>query len=268
MEGSLFKTSYSPVMTMLDFCYLQLMCVSVCANVLFTDKGSALTHVFMSVVAQSNGLKPGPPSDPQTPPPPYETSTWSQQPYHPSFTCSALQQLWLNCPDTFSQLLTPGASLRLSTQPKSRSCANAHHASQKPLSVETAKLAGALQQHIQMLACGNSSASVAMLHDLTAFLEAYSLQRSAVRESSRLPAAAGEAAAHRPLSQGLRHQAATAESAEAQAAAWIEASEAASEAAASAALQVVSVLVAHDKACQQAVVRSPDPTKANTQVHY
>ena len=127
-----------------------------------------------------------------------------------------------------------------------------------------AKLAAALQQHIQMLACGNSHASIAMLRDLTAFLEACHLQRSPVSESSKVPAAAAAAASSRALNQGLSHH--IADAAQVQAAECLEASAAASGATASAALQVVAVLVAHDKACQQDVMQAMDPAKDPSQV--
>ena len=205
------------------------------------------------------------PSAPQAPPPAYEMPTWSQQPHRVSFTnsftSSALQQLWLSCPDSFSQLLAPAAFLGLSTHPKSHSRAHDHHESQKSMSGATEKLAAALQQHSQMVACGNSNASVAMLHDLTAFLEAFNMQSSAVSEASKVPAAA---ASSRPANQGSSHRAA--ESAQVQAADRSEASAAASGAIASAALQVLSVLIAHDKACQQVVVQAMDPAKAAPQV--
>lgn len=129
------------------------------------------------------------------------------------------------------------------------------------MSGATEKLAAALQQHSQMVACGNSNASVAMLHDLTAFLEAFNMQSSAVSEASKVPAAA---ASSRPANQGSSHRAA--ESAQVQAADRSEASAAASGAIASAALQVLSVLIAHDKACQQVVVQAMDPAKAAPQV--
>ena len=222
-----------------------------------------------SAVAQSNGVpQAGPPSAPPAPPPWYETPTWSQQSHRPSFPSSILQQLWLTCPHSFSQLLTPGASSALSAQPKSSSNATTRLNHRDSESVAIAKLASDLQQQIQMLACGDSCASIGMLQELTAFLEAYHQQRSAVHESSSAAAAAaaaGTAVSHRLLSQGLSNLAGSAESAQPQAAA-----EAASEVAVSAALQVVSVLVAHDKACQQVVLPlpdpHPDPTKPHTQV--
>ena len=128
----------------------------------------------------------------------------------------------------------------------------------------TQKLAIALQQRVQMLACGNSNASVAMLHDLTALLEAYSMQSSAVTDLSKAPAAAAPAASSRPGNQGLSHR--TSDAAQVQAAERPEASEAASGAIASAALQVLSVLIAHDKPCQQDVMQAMDPAKAPPQV--
>ena len=113
-----------------------------------------------------------------------------------------------------------------------------------------------------MLACGNSSASIAMLHDLTVFLEAYNVQRSAVSESSKVPAAAAAAVSKR---LGLSHH--TAEvPAQLQAAESLEASEAASGATASAALQVLSVLIAHDKACQQVLMQAMVHAKALPEV--
>lgn len=225
--------------------------------------------VLLSAVAQSNGLAQTAPATAALAPLPwYETPTWSQQPHHPCVTSSVLQQLWLSCPHSFSQLLTPWASTGLSTHPNSCPDAAEPLKPQESMSVATAKLSTALRQHVQMLACGNSGASVAMLHDLVMFLEAYHLQRSAVHESLRAAAAAAAtrgAASYRPLSQGLSNRAGSAESAESQTAA-----EAASEVAVAAALQVVSVLVAHDKACQQVVVQlpdpQPDPAKTHTQV--
>ena len=217
---------------------------------------------LMPAVAQSNGLAQTGPSALQAPPPPYETPKWSQQPHRVSFTnsfsSSALQQLWLNCPDSLSQLLTPAASLGLSTHPERNSHAHDRHESQKPMSGAIVKLASALQQQIQMLACGNSSASIAILHDLTNFLEAYHLQRSAVLDPSKVPATAHAS------NPGMSHH--TADSALVQAAEQPEASEATSGATASAALQVVAVLIAHDKACQQMVTQSVYPAKVSPQV--
>ncbi|KAL3147293.1 hypothetical protein ABBQ32_002782 [Trebouxia sp. C0010 RCD-2024] len=219
-----------------------------------------------SGVAQSNGVaQTGPPPAPPAPQPWYETPTWSPQPHRPRSTSSTLQQLWLTCPHSFSQLLTPWASSGLRAQ--SNSSSNPTNQLNQQESVASTKLVSALQQHIQMLACGDSSATVGMLQDLTAFLEVYHMPRSAVHElpgAAASAAAAGAAASQRTLSQGLSHPAGSADSMQPQAAA-----EAASEVAVSAALQVVSVLVAHDKACQQAVVQPlgphPDPTKTHTQ---
>ena len=223
---------------------------------------------LICAVAQSNGLAQKAPSTPQAPPPPYETPTWYQQPhcvsFSNSFSSSALQQLWLNCPDSFSQLLAPAASLGSNMHPQSHSHAHDDHESQKPMPGSTAKLASALQQHIQMLACGHSNASIAMLHDLTTFLEGCNMQRSAVSESPKVPAAATRAVSIRPLNQGLGHH--TADAAQVQAAEWSEASEAASGATASAALQVLSVLIAHDKTCQQVVMQAVNPAKAPPEV--
>lgn len=216
----------------------------------------------MSAVAQSYGLAQiAAPFAPQPPPTPYETPSWSRQPHLVSSTSSALQQLWLNCPDSFSLLLTPAASLGLSMHPRSSPDTLVHHEPHKSMPGAAAKLASALQQHVQSLACGNSSASVAMLHDLTTFLELYNSHRSsAVAESSRAAAAATAAAGHRPLSQGLsHHHTAGVASAQAQAREETETASDAVEAAASAALHVVSVLVAHDKACQQVVMQASHP---------
>lgn len=231
-------------------------------------RGFSVWEVFMSAaVAQSNGVaQTGPPPAPPAPQPWYETPTWSPQPHRPRSTSSTLQQLWLTCPHSFSQLLTPWASSGLRAQ--SNSSSNPTNQLNQQESVASTKLVSALQQHIQMLACGDSSATVGMLQDLTAFLEVYHMPRSAVHElpgAAASAAAAGAAASQRTLSQGLSHPAGSADSMQPQAAA-----EAASEVAVSAALQVVSVLVAHDKACQQAVVQPlgphPDPTKTHTQV--
>ena len=224
---------------------------------------------LMPAEAQSNGLAQTGPSAPQAPPPSYETPKWSQQPHQVSFTnsfsSSALQQLWLDCPDSLSQLLTPAASLGLSTHPKSNSHAHDRDESQKPMYDAISKLASALQQQIQMLACGNSNASIAILHDLTEFLEAYHLQKSAVLDPSKVPANATAAhASNRLLNPGMSHH--TADAAQVQAAEQPEASEAASGATASAALQVVAVLIAHDKACQQMLMQSVYPAKVSPQV--
>lgn len=152
--------------------------------------------------------------------------------------------------------------------PKSHPDASVHHEPQKSMSGATAQLASALQQHVQALACGNSAATIAMLYDLTTFLESYNVQKSStVAESSRVTAAAAAAAGHRPLSQGLsHHHTAGAESAQAHAGKWTEVALDAVEAAASAALHVVSVLVAHDKACQQVVVRASQLEEAPPKV--
>ena len=153
--------------------------------------------------------------------------------------------------------------------PKSRPETHVHRDSHKSMSGATAQLASALQQHIQALACGNSAASIAMLHDLTTFLESYKLHRSSTAaESSRVATAAATAAAgHSPLSQGLsHHHTAGAEAAQTQAGAWTETASDAVEAAAAAALHVVAVLVANDKSCQQIVMQAFQPETAPPKV--
>ena len=112
-----------------------------------------------------------------------------------------------------------------------------------------------MQQDVQMLACGNSTASVAMLHDLTSFLKGYQMHtRAACDPSSTL-----SADAQKQLSQQGSHPPAGDASA-----AYAEAS----DTVVSAALQVAAVLIAHDQACQQAVIKSLNPSKTQVALLY
>lgn len=210
-------------------------------------------------VAQSKGPVQSGPTSPPHEIPTYERASWSRQPHPFSISNTTLQQLWLNCPDSFSRLLTPQLPPTQSMQTQINSISTSLNSSQS-LSAAVAKLTCAVQQHVQMLACGNSTASVAMLHELTSFLEGYQMHTRAGGDSSFT----SSAAAQRQLSQRGSHPPAGDESAQVESAVQAEAA----DAVATAALQVAAVLVAHDEACQQAMVQSLNPGKAHTQVSF
>ena len=107
-----------------------------------------------------------------------------------------------------------------------------------------------IQQHVQMLACGSTSASPSMLHDLVTFLQICQ-DHIARRHEASAPMAATEREQH------ISHQVPSNDSAP---------SGSTSDRLVAAALRVIAVLVACDKACQQAVTSKAMKDEVNAQV--
>lgn len=107
-----------------------------------------------------------------------------------------------------------------------------------------------IQQHVQMLACGSTSASAYMLHDLIIFLQTCQ-GHIARRHESSAPMSAKE------REQQVSHQVPSDDSAP---------SGSASDRLTAAALLVTAALIACDKACQQAVTSKLIKAQVNAQV--
>ena len=186
--------------------------------------------------------------------PAYELPSWSRSPQTRSLTSTTLQQLWLKCPDSFSKLLTPQHSHCLSSWHPTQTHASANTDSPgltQPLSESLLQLTVQLQQHVQMLACGSTSSSVSMLHDLISFL------RRCQGHMNRPESPAAATAAKEATTQVSSRQLPVGDSAT---------SDSAADSVMAAAVHVCAVLVAHDEACQQAVRNSFMKEKLDTQV--
>ena len=107
-----------------------------------------------------------------------------------------------------------------------------------------------IQQHVQMLACGSTSASASMLHDLITFLQTCQ-GHIARRHESSAPMSANEREKH------ISHEVPSDDSAPAGLA---------SDRLMAAALHVTAALIACDKACQQAVASRVTKDEINPQV--
>ena len=185
--------------------------------------------------------------------PAYELPSWSRFPQSTSHASTTLQQLWLNCPDSFSLLLTPHhphfPAHRQTAQDSAAQRSDSHEMTQ-PLSEALTQLTVQIQQHVQMLACGSTSASASMLHDLIAFLQSCQ-GHIAGRHESSAPMSANK------HGQQVIHQVPSDDSA---------LSESAADKLMAAALHVTAALIACDKACQQAVTRRLTKDEVNAQV--
>jgi len=185
--------------------------------------------------------------------PAYELPSWSRFPQSTSHASTTLQQLWLNCPDSFSLLLTPHhphfPAHRQTAQDSAAQRSDSHEMTQ-PQSEALTQLTVQIQQHVQMLACGSTSASASMLHDLIAFLQSCQ-GHIARRHESSAPVSAKECEQH------MSHQVPSDDSA---------LSGSAADRLMVAALHVTAALIAFDKACQQAVTSRLTKDEINPQV--
>ena len=185
--------------------------------------------------------------------PAYELPSWSRFPQSTSHASATLQQLWLKCPDSFSLLLTPQhprfPAHRQTAQDSAAQPADSREMTQ-PQSEALTQLAVQIQQHVQMLVCGSTSASASMLHDLITFLQTCQ-GHIARRHESSAPMSAEE------REQQVSHQVPSDDSAP---------SGSAADRLTAAALHVTAALIAFDKACQQAVTSKLMKNKVNAQV--
>ncbi len=120
----------------------------------------------------------------------------------------------------------------------------------QPQSEALTQLTVQIQVRVQMLACGSTTASASMLHDLVTFLQSCQ-DHFAGRHESSAPVLAKEREKH------ISHQVPRDDSAP---------SESASDMLMAAALHVTAALVACDKACQQAVTSRLMKDEVNAQV--
>ena len=197
------------------------------------------------------------PAAPQLPA--YELPTWSTHPPAISHTSTALQQLWLKCPDSFSRLLSPQHSHSHSIQTPTKAFTPSDSCeSTDSSSLALTQLTGQLQQHVQMLACGNASTSVTMLKDLTTFLTTCYAHANVGHDSSASVTATRPTGGQSMSHQVTGHDSSAATSATEASAGYYGVTESA--------LHVLTVLIAHDVACQQTMVDSFAPSKPETQV--
>lgn len=198
---------------------------------------------------QDSALKAAAPATPDLPA--HELPSWSRFPQSTSHASTTLQQLWLKCPDSFSLLLTPQHP-RFPAHPQTAQDSAAQpsdsHEMTRPQSEALTQLTVQTQQHVQMLACGSTSASASMLLDLVTFLQTSQI---ATRHESSAPMSANKS------KQQLGHQVPSNDSAP---------SGSIADRLMAAALHVTAALIACDKACQQAVTSRLTKDQINAQV--
>ena len=234
---------------------------------------------------------PEPPSGPQAPPqapqappapqgpcdpdtPAYELPSWSRHQSPVNINPPALQQLWLQCPDSVALLLQlPSAVSSSSTPPGLQGNSSLNRVPSTVASAvrrdrrvatestvpaelvqEAASLGANMQHSMQMLACNAPNAGASMLHNALLLLQ--QLQRHTQQSQHAQQEQRAQQAQHGQHAQHAQHARSLPESAAGNHKASQYAWDTASQAVVSGCFDVLGVLVAHDKSCQQVVQRS------------